>query len=307
MAKIFGKQFPLTVVIAAAGIVGGILFTFTKGDPKPPPPNQLATPAATPFEHAVSGTGLVEASSRNIELGVFVPGVIDKLLVQEGDQVKAGDVLLAIDRRGAESDLNSAQARLAVAQATLADEEDQYKRIMSLKAGESVSVDQQQRRSFAVKRARAGVEEAKAAVEAAQVFLDKHTIASPIDAEVLKVRVRPGEYIGDINTVAPIVIGSTKPLHLRVQIDENDLWRFDPQAHAVAFLRSNAERKYTLRYVRVEPLVQPKRQLSGDSSQQVDTRVMEVVYEIEPLEGAPLFVGQQLDMFADGAPAREQP
>ncbi len=312
---LFGRKISLSVIIAVIGLVGAVLFTFTKGNPPPPPPNNLVSPPVTPYNESVSGTGVVEANSRNLEVGVFVSGIISEVKVNEGDKVNAGDVLLVTDKRSAEADLEmrkkdleSAQANVKITQAQLDDEQDLLKRYNNLKGGVAISITQQQRQMFTVRRAEAQLEQAQANLESSktmlknsEVTLNKHTVIAPISGEVLKVRVRAGEFASAGAAVSPIVIGNTTPLNLRVQIDENDLWRFNEKAKAIAYLRSNKERKYDLHFVRVEPLVQPKMQLSGNATELVDTRIMEVVYSIEPLAGAPLYVGQQLDVFIDAS------
>lgn len=313
--KIFGRKIYLSVVIAAVGLVGAVLFTFTKGNPPPPSYNNLVSPPATPYTSSVSGTGLVEASSRNVAVGVFVSGIISEVKVNEGDKVNSGDVLLVTDKNLAEADLlvkkkdvASAQAAVKIAQAQLDDDEDLLRRYNNLQGGVSISVTQKQRQVFAVRRAQAQLEQAKANLEkamaaqqAVEVLVSEHIVRAPIAGEVLKVRVRAGEFSSAGASVSPIVIGNTSPLNLRVQIDENDLWRFNGKANAVAYLRSNKDRKYQLSFVRAEPLVQAKNQLSGNAAELVDTRIMEVVYSIAPLENAPLYVGQQLDVFIDAS------
>jgi hypothetical protein len=42
----------------------------------------------------------------------------------------------------------------------------------------------------------------------------------------------------------------------------------------------------------------PKRSLTGDSTERVDTRVLQIIYRVER-DDPPLFVGQQLDVFID--------
>lgn len=311
--KIFGHRIYPSLVLAAIGLSGAILFTFTRGDPPPPPYNNLVSPPVNPYITSVSGTGVVESGSRNVAVGVFVSGIISEVKVNEGDKVKAGDILLVTDTRLADADLLvkkkdvvGAQANVKFAQAQLDDDEDLLKRYNNLQSGVSISITQQQRQIFAVRRAQAGLEQAKSALEkslaaqqAAEVLLDQHIVPAPIDGEVLKVRVRSGEFVAAGAAISPVVIGNTSPLNLRVQIDENDLWRFDPKAEAVAYLRSNKEQKYNLTFVRVEPMVQPKIQLSGNASELVDTRIMEVIYSITAQGDAPLYVGQQLDVFVN--------
>ncbi|MDX1974777.1 MAG: efflux RND transporter periplasmic adaptor subunit [Rickettsiales bacterium] len=310
--KIAGIQIPTLTFVAAVGIVGALIFTFTLGNPKAPEPNQLNLPPSTPYAQAVSGTGLVEAGSRNIAVGAFLSGIVTEIRVTEGESVKQGDILFVVDKRSAEAevavkekDVASAEALLNVGKATFEDEDAQLKRLMSLQAGQAVSVEQQQRQLFATRRARAQLDQAiasldsaKASLGYAKVTLEKHSVRAPVDGEILKIQTRAGEYVNaNQGNVAPILMGSVAPLHLRVLIDENDLWRFNQKAEATAFLRSNKERQYSLTFVRIEPYVQPKKDLSGDTREQVDTRVMEVIYAITPVENAPLYVGQQLDVF----------
>lgn len=303
--KLFGVRIPFLMFVSAIGIVGALFFSLTLGNPPPPAPNHLTLPPATPYAHTVSGTGLVEASSRNIAIGAFISGVVSELPITEGQQVNAGDVLYVIDNRSAQAELAMRQKELASAQATYEDESAQHKRLMSLPAGGAVSVEQQQRQLFAMRKARAQMEQAAAAVENAQVTLDKHTVRAPVAGQILKTQIRVGEFVSATQGGnAPVILGTTNPLHLRVLVDENDLWRFDETAEATAFLRSNKERQYALTFVRTEPLVQPKRDLSGDTRELVDTRVMEVIYAITPIENAPLYVGQQLDVFIN-ADAKE--
>ena len=72
---------------------------------------------------------------------------------------------------------------------------------------------------------------------------------------------------------------------------------------AVAALRGDASVRSPLRFVRFEPLVVPKRALTGDSAERVDTRVLQVVYELERTDQR-FFVDQQMDVFIDDAKGR---
>ena len=53
-----------------------------------------------------------------------------------------------------------------------------------------------------------------------------------------------------------------------------------------------------LRFVRVEPLVIPKKALTGENTERVDTRVLQAIYAIDRADH-PIYVGQQLDVFID--------
>jgi multidrug resistance efflux pump len=151
-----------------------------------------------------------------------------------------------------------------------------------------------------VKIAEAAVLQAQSQLEQAQTELERYTVTSPVDGEALKVDVRPGEYAAAPSSKALIVLGSMKVLHVRVDIDEHDIPRFQPGAPAVAKLRGNPHMELTLTFVRVEPYVVPKKSLTGDNTERVDTRVLQVIYAIDQAK-YPVYAGQQLDVFIQTA------
>jgi multidrug resistance efflux pump len=147
---------------------------------------------------------------------------------------------------------------------------------------------------------RAAVAQAEAQVQQARTELDRLRVRAPVGGRVLQVNVRPGEYVGAPPSQALVVLGDIDRLHVRVDVDENDIHRFRPGAPAVAALRGDPARTFPLTFVRVEPYVVPKRALTGDNTERVDTRVLQVIYEIDA-KGQTLYVGQQVDVFQDVA------
>ena len=145
--------------------------------------------------------------------------------------------------------------------------------------------------------AEAKLAQAQGALRAARADLDKTVVKAPVDGVVLKVNVRLGEYAAaGVLPSALMTMGTVNPLHVRVDIDETDSWRVRPDSPAFARMRGNPEVSVPLRFVRCEPYVLPKRSLSGDTSERVDTRVLQVIYAFAP-EDFPAFVGQQVDVF----------
>jgi multidrug resistance efflux pump len=154
--------------------------------------------------------------------------------------------------------------------------------------------------------ARAAVERAKAQVQQAQTEVDRLTVKALVDGEVLQVNVRPGEYVGAPPGQALIVLGSTAQLHVRVDIDEYDIPRFKPGAPAKAVLKGQSTGFFPLKFVRIEPYVIPKKSLTGDNTERVDTRVLQVIYAVDnAVPNNKLFVGQQVDVFIDATETPE--
>ncbi|WP_449241727.1 efflux RND transporter periplasmic adaptor subunit [Desulfovibrio sp.] len=282
-----------------------------------PPAQPVAQPSRAPFAAYVGGSGIVEASSDNIAVGTPVGGVVRAVAVKVGRRVAAGDLLFEIDDRDRRAELAQKQAALAKARASLEeaeascrDYETQYRLVSTVTDPRAVSLDDLEKRRNAmylyrakVKSAQADVAVAEADLAAARTALDLLGVRAPIDGEILQVNVRPGEYAAAGVLDTPLLrLGDMDTLHVRVDIDENDAWRFEPGARAVAFLRGNRDFKVFLDYVRTEPYVRPKTQLSGSSTEQVDTRVLQVVYAFRRADLPAAYVGQQVDAFIEARP-----
>jgi multidrug efflux pump subunit AcrA (membrane-fusion protein) len=152
--------------------------------------------------------------------------------------------------------------------------------------------------------ARASVALAAAQIEQTKTDLDRALVRAPVAGRVLQVNVRPGEYVGTPPSQALIVLGSVHKLHIRADIDEHDIPRaqrcFASDVPAFASARGDPARKFPLHFVRVEPYVVPKKSLTGDNTERVDTRVLQVIYQVEHDEPG-LFVGMQVDVFLNAA------
>jgi multidrug resistance efflux pump len=148
--------------------------------------------------------------------------------------------------------------------------------------------------------ARTNVDQVKSQINQIETDLDRLVVRALSDAEVLQIKVRPGEFVATPAASPLMVLGSVKKLHVRVDIDEYDIPRFDSGAPARATLRGNPNEWFPLSFVRVEPYVVPKKSLTGDNTERVDTRVLQVIYAIDATDTR-LYVGQQVDVFIDAA------
>jgi hypothetical protein len=67
---------------------------------------------------------------------------------------------------------------------------------------------------------------------------------------------------------------------------------------AISYLRGNKNIKTPLTFVRFEPYVVPKKSLTGDSAERVNTTALQVIFSFERGD-LPIYVGQQMDVFID--------
>jgi multidrug resistance efflux pump len=331
-----GVSFAIYAVVASARVV--------------PAGAPVVPPATGPYAMQVAGSGIVEANTENISIGTLVSGVVVEVPVKVNQDVHKGDVLFRLDDRDLAAqrivqeaavlsaqkkldkliaapraeDLPPAEAKVAEAEAALADARSQWERADAMKDTRAISEEELVHRKFAVAAAaanvaqaktalaelqagtwapdleiaRADVQSAKAALSATETNLDRLVVRAPIDGKVLQVNVRVGEYAQAGSLATPLMmVGNVQPLHVRVDVDENDAWRVEGRPDAEAVVRGKPSgARSRMKFVRVEPYVLPKKSLTGETSERVDTRVLQVIYSLEG-GGPAVYVGQQMDVF----------
>jgi HlyD family secretion protein len=248
-----------------------------------------------------------------------------ELAVRKAALAAANEKLARLVALPRPEDVPPAEARVHALEGTLGDLKNQLALADALTDKRAISGEEMSRRRFAVgvatarlseatsdlellragawkpdlEIAKADVASAEAQVHAVETDLDRLVVRAPVDGAVLQVKVRLGEFAPAGQLATPLmVIGGVDRLSVRVDVDENDAWRFRPNSAAIAFVRGNRDLHADLRYERTEPYVVPKRSLTGDSTERVDTRVLQVIYSFDPTK-LPVYVGQQMDVFID--------
>jgi hypothetical protein len=133
-----------------------------------------------------------------------------------------------------------------------------------------------------------------------------------VDGTILQVNERPGEHVAASPGQALMRMGSLKPLHIRVNIDEEDIPRLRLGVPARATLRGDAPRKeIPMVFVRQEPYVLLKTSLTGTNIERVDTRVVQVISAIDAgnklVREKKVLVGQLLEVFIDTCVTDSEP
>ena len=299
-------------IVAFIGLLVGLYVVRTGAKPVPIA-QPIAEPSHPPYAHYIAGSGIVEASTENIAISAPVPGMVTEIPVQIGQRVKAGDLLFTIDNRDLQAELKVRQAALELAkvkvpeaEANLGDAKNQL--ALYEKVGDARAVTQEEftKRRFAVTASQSRLEQARADLTSAQAMIDqtrteieRRHVRAPVSGQVLQVKIHLGEYaqVGPLATPL-MVMGDTDHVNVRTDIDENDAWRFSPGSKARAYVRGNPELWTALSFVRTEPYVVPKKSLTGDTTERVDTRVLQVLYGF-PHEALPVYVGQQMDVYIE--------
>lgn len=157
-----------------------------------------------PLSSTVSATGSI-AAKNEVKIIAQTEGKIIKLDVEEGDRVRAGDVLVQLDASVLRAQTNEAEAQMIDAKGS-------YERLKKL--FESNLVSQQE-----YDQARARYEVAKARLEYQKVLLNYTTIRSPITGVVTY----RGAREGDIAVPRNLLLIVADPTNLVMEINVSEL------------------------------------------------------------------------------------
>lgn len=217
-------------------------------------------------------------------------------------------------------DLEIAKEVLNKARAALEGSKSQYEMVSNLSNPSAISQEEKDKRLYGFRQAEAAlkeaeaqylkiksgawkpelniaqheVEQAKADVNAIELEIQRTSINSPIDGTVLKIDIREGEVL-DPNKTA-MILGNVDELYLRVSIDQFNIMSFNQNAPAVAYRQGDHSNEIPLEFIHIDPIMVPKKYLTNDVNEKVDTQVFEIMYRIARRE-APLIVGEQMDVY----------
>lgn len=142
---------------------------------------------------------------------------------------------------------------------------------------------------------------------AGSALLKKYTIKAPTDGIILSIKASQGSYIspqGVYDTYTqgldPVIVmgNSENELVVRCYVDEILIHRLPDvsKMHAQMFLRGTNIR-IPLEYIRLQPYVSPKIQLSNQRSERVDVRVLPVLFRFKKPDDVQVYRGQLVDVY----------
>lgn len=191
--------------------------------------------------------------------------------------------------------LDSASNAMAVARANLGVAQRQYDLI---KAGAwSYDISNQEKVADALEKA----------WSASSALLEKYTLRAPRDAVVMAINPAVGSFVstqGGYETytrgAAPVlVLGSPQAyLSVRAYVDEILVPHLpDPSKIKAEMSVRGSDVKVALQFVRVQPFVTPKIELSNQRQERVDVRVLPVIFRVPKPRNLNLYPGQLVDVY----------
>lgn len=229
----------LTLLVLAAGIAGFMQFDKQK---KILPDDNLLKVTIGDLEEAVTAQGKLEPKEY-VDVGAQVTGQLQKLYVDIGDEVSAGQLLVEIDPRvyaarvqADEANIKNLRAQLAGQQANVVFARQLFDRNRKLMDSKGVSEQDYQNSEFDYKKAVATAEAIQAQIEQVQSTLSGDRtnlgftkIYAPMDGTVVSRSARLGQTL-NANQTTPMILQLAKldAMTVRAQVVEADIMRLKP-------------------------------------------------------------------------------
>ena len=191
------------------------------GGGKPPPEVTVAPPRKADVTTYLTFIGQIEAVQR-VEVRPQVGGYLREIHFEDGQEVKAGDLLFTIDQRPYQAAVNQAQATVDSRQASVKQAQeslDRNQRALERQAVSQIAVIDAQ---ATLAEAKAAVESARATLETAKIDLDYATIASPIDGRISRRLVDVGNLLTAGQATLMAVIVRSTPVYALFPVNERD-------------------------------------------------------------------------------------
>lgn len=197
------------------------------------------------------------ATLSRVDVGSTLTGRVAQVLVREGAQVRADEVLIRLETDELNAALAQAVAAERQADATLQAALATLKRGQQLVAQGFYSAAQIDEAQRAVDVAVAQRGSARAAVAAARARLTQATLVAPADARVLSRQVEPGQIVQPGKALLSLAL--TGPTQLLAQVDERFLDQLQTGQQAAVVADAFAGQRFAAKILSIAPVVDAQR------------------------------------------------
>lgn len=171
------------------------------------------------FPRVIELPGTVEAT-RQAAVSAQVGGVLQKQHVQEGDPVRAGQLLFSLDAGTAAARIAQARASRAGAEAEMAEAAKKRQRLQPLMTSGYISQQEFDDAQLVFEAARAKAASARAELDAARLDLGYATIRAPFAGRVGRIAVRAGDLVAAGDALTTLVAAGG--LDVRASVAQQD-------------------------------------------------------------------------------------
>ena len=200
----------------------------------PPPPPPPAVTVVQPVQRTVTDylelTGNTQAI-RTVQLVARVSGYLEKVLFQDGQIVKKGQLLFLIQQNTYQDTLRQNEAQIMQQKAQLDYAEKQLIRYSNLLQEKATSQENVDNWRYQRDSAQANLKVAEAARDLSKLNLDYTEIVAPFDGRIDRRLVDPGNLVGSGQNTVLAEVNQIDPIYIYFTISDLDLARLMKEAH----------------------------------------------------------------------------
>ena len=141
----------------------------------------------------------------------------------------------------------------------------------------------------------------------ARALLSKYTIGAPVDGVVLSITATVGSYVSPQGTLESYSAGAAPLLVMgngndygavRCYVDEILIAKLgNPEGLEATMYVRGTDVQIPLEFVRAQPLVSPKIELSNQRTERVDLRVLPIIFRFKKPANIPIYPGELVDVY----------
>lgn len=186
---------------------------------------QLYTPGKAikkTIRQEIKASGYLEVTNL-LKIGSLVPGVIKKMMVEENDEVKKGQLIATIDDGKDDTEVREAKADWQKARAELTYQKEFYQRQKTLYANNHISKDDYQKALRDIESAQALVDQKKATYDFAVITYNNKEIKAPANGTVIEKVSTEGETVtlASPATIIYTIANDIRQMKAKLVIDES--------------------------------------------------------------------------------------
>jgi ABC-type lipoprotein export system ATPase subunit/multidrug efflux pump subunit AcrA (membrane-fusion protein) len=257
-----------------------------------------------PSNYLAMSKGRVDVEGGLIRLAAQRDGVVDEVLVEEGDSVQKGQRLLTLKQDAAQLGVELAQQEVAQAEAAIellqvrsrAASREAKRLEAALPHAAVTRADYDQARdqvtllAAELKKAQAELEISRSRLRLARYELERSVVRAPLEGEIVKRTARPGDGVSSLNVTPLFLFAPATPRIVRAEVEDRFVERIKPGMTAEIVPEAEEGKVLRGRVLRIGRVFgQP--QPTDDPAQRQDMRVVECVLS---LEGGELLIGQRV-------------
>jgi len=292
----------------ASSCLAALLFALTACSGNQPPSANGAVSNAAQSPYLAIARGRVDVEGGLVRVIAQRDGVLSAVDAQEGDQVKAGQVLAQLDARGAQLELAGMKAQAEQARAQLAELDVKLREAQrraprlaqaaqaGAASGDAADEARNEVASLKAQRdaAKAAVDLAQQRVAQAQFEVEARSVHAPAAGTVVQRDAQVGQNVSAQSSAPLFEILPDRPRIVRAEVDADDADKIRAGMDAQVVRETGQGPAYTAKVLRVGEVLGPA-SLSDDPLARAASREVDCVLRLEPALGQPeLRIGERV-------------